>query len=190
MIGSLPQPNVSLENLSHNKLVGGAIELTWSAAGDVANPYFGGWQVYRLTVDESVGTIFPDPEVETNANLWNVLLADSAVELVETESSGWLDPIALETGTCASYAVLPTNRAGVPDLSRINVVMGESGNSRLCGDAVPPSSVVSSFSYTYRFTNSSECYDMQQNWNACYELNMTWTWPANEADGGVTWNIY
>ena len=190
MIGSLPQPNVSLENLSHNKLVGGAIELTWSAAGDVANPYFGGWQVYRLTVDESVGTIFPDPEVETNANLWNVLLADSAVELVETESNGWLDPIALETGTCASYAILPTNRAGVPDLSRINVVMGESDDSRLCGDSIPPSSVVSSFSYTYRFTNSTECYDMQQNWNACYELNMTWTWPANEADGGVTWNMY
>lgn len=190
VIGSLPQPNVSLENLSHNKLVGGAIELTWSAAGDVANPYFGGWQVYRLTVDESVGTIFPDPEVETNANLWNVLLADSAVELVETESNGWLDPIALETGTCASYAILPTNRAGVPDLSRINVVMGESDDSRLCGDSIPPSSVVSSFSYTYRFTNSTECYDMQQNWNACYELNMTWTWPANEADGGVTWNMY
>jgi len=101
-----------------------------------------------------------------------------------------LDPITLETGTCASYAILPTNRAGVPDLSRINVVMGESGNSRLCGDAVPPSSVVSSFVYTYRFTNSTECYDMQQNWNACYELNMTWTWPANEADGGVTWNLY
>ena len=36
VIGSLPQPNVSLENLSHNKLVGGAIELTWSAAGAVS----------------------------------------------------------------------------------------------------------------------------------------------------------
>lgn len=190
VIGALPQPNVTLENLSHNKLVGGAIELTWDASGDVANPYFGGWQVYRLTVDESVGTIFPDPEVETNANLWNELLADSAVDLVETESNGWLDPVALETGTCASYAILPTNRAGVPDLSRINVVMGEPGNSRLCGDALPPSSVVSSLSYTYRFTNSTECYDMQQNWNACYELNMTWIWPANEADDGVTWNMY
>ena len=190
VIGSLPEPNVSLSNLSHNKLVGGAIELTWTPQGDILNPYLGGWQIYRLTVDESVGTIFPDPTVETNLNLWAELLADSGVELVSTDSENWLDPVPLETGTCASYAILPTNRAGVPDTSRINVVMGESGSSRLCGDALPPTSAVSSFSYTYRFTNSTECFNMQQDWNACYELNMTWTWPANEEDGGVTWNIY
>ena len=189
-IGALPEPNVSLSNLNHNKLVGGGIELTWTPEGDILNPYLGGWQIYRLTVDESVGTIFPDPEVETNQNLWAELLADSGVELVSTDSENWLDPIPLETGTCASYAILPTNRAGVPDTSRINVVMGESGTSRLCGDALPPTSAVSSFDYTYRFTNSSECFDMQQDWNACYELNMTWTWPANEEDGGVTWNVY
>ena len=190
VIGALPEPNVSLSNLTHNKLVGGAIELTWTPEGDILNPYLGGWQIYRLTVDESVGTIFPDPTVETNQNLWAELLADTGVELAPTDSEGWVDPVSLETGTCASYAVLPTNRAGVPDTSRINVVMEEDGSSRLCGDALPPTSAVSSFSYTYRFTNSTECYDMQQDWNACYELNLTWTWPANEEDGGVTWNIY
>ena len=190
VIGALPEPNVSLSNLTHNKLVGGTIELTWMPQGDILNPYLGGWQIYRLTVDESVGTIFPDPTVETNQNLWAELLADSGVELVPTDSEGWVDPVSLETGTCASYAILPTNRAGVPDTSRINVVMEEDGSSRLCGDALPPTSAVSSFTYTYRFTNSTECYDMQQDWNACYELNMTWTWPANEEDGGVTWNIY
>ena len=190
VIGALPEPNVSLSNLTHNKLVGGTIELTWMPQGDILNPYLGGWQIYRLTVDESVGTIFPDPTVETNQNLWAELLADSGVELVPTDSEGWVDPVSLETGTCASYAILPTNRAGVPDTSRINVVMEEDGSSRLCGDALPPTSAVSSFTYTYRFTNSTECYDMQQDWNACYELNMTWTWPANEDDGGVTWNIY
>jgi hypothetical protein len=190
VIGALPEPNVSLSNLTHNKLVGGAIELTWTPQGDILNPYLGGWQIYRLTVDESVGTIFPDPTVETNQNLWAELLADSGVELVPTDSEGWVDPVSLETGTCASYAILPTNRAGVPDTSRINVVMEEDGSSRLCGDALPPTSAVSSFSYTYRFTNSTECYNMQQDWNACYELNLTWTWPANEQDGGVTWNIY
>ena len=190
VIGALPEPNVSLSNLTHNKLVGGAIELTWTPQGDILNPYLGGWQIYRLTVDESVGTIFPDPTVETNQNLWAELLADSGVELVPTDSEGWVDPVLLETGTCASYAILPTNRAGVPDTSRINVVMEEDGSSRLCGDALPPTSAVSSFTYTYRFTNSTECYDMQQDWNACYELNLTWTWPANEEDGGVTWNIY
>ena len=190
VIGALPEPNVSLSNLTHNKLVGGTIELTWMPQGDILNPYLGGWQIYRLTVDESVGTIFPDPTVEDNQNLWAELLADSGVELVPTDSEGWVDPVSLETGTCASYAILPTNRAGVPDTSRINVVMEEDGSSRLCGDALPPTSAVSSFTYTYRFTNSTECYDMQQDWNACYELNMTWTWPANEEDGGVTWNIY
>ncbi len=190
VIGALPEPNVSLSNLSHSKLVGGTIELTWTPQGDILNPYLGGWQIYRLTVDESVGTIFPDPSVETNQNLWAELLADSGVELVPTDSEGWVDPVSLETGTCASYAILPTNRAGVPDTSRINVVMEEDGSSRLCGDALPPTSAVSSFSYTYRFTNSTDCYNMQQDWNACYELNLKWTWPANEQDGGVTWNIY
>ena len=190
VIGALPEPNVSLSNLTHSKLVGGAIELTWTPQGDILNPYLGGWQIYRLTVDESVGTIFPDPTVETNQNLWAELLADSGVDLVPTDSEGWVDPVSLETGTCASYAILPTNRAGEPDTSRINVVMEEDGSSRLCGDALPPTSAVSSFTYTYRFTNSTECYEMQQDWNACYELNMTWTWPANEEDGGVTWNIY
>ena len=190
VIGALPQPNVSLTNVSHNKLLGGGIELTWTPEGDINNPYLGGWQIYRLTVDESVGTIFPDPETETNTNLWNELLSDSGVELVPTESTGWTDPVSLETGTCASYAILPTNRAGVPDTSRINVVIGESGDSRLCGDALPPTSAIEAFTYTYRFTNSSECFNMQQDWNACYELNMTWTWPANEDDGGVTWNMY
>ena len=190
VIGALPEPNVSLSNLTHSKLVGGAIELTWTPQGDILNPYLGGWQIYRLTVDESVGTIFPDPTVETNQNLWAELLADSGVELVPTDSEGWVDPVPLETGTCASYAILPTNRAGVPDTSRINVVMEEDGSSRLCGDALPPTSAVSSFSYTYRFTNSTDCYNMQQDWNACYELNLRWTWPANEQDGGVTWNIY
>ena len=190
VIGALPEPNVSLSNLTHNKLVGGSIELTWMPQGDILNPYLGGWQIYRLTVDESVGTIFPDPTVETNQNLWAELLANSGVELVPTDSEGWVDPVSLETGTCASYAILPTNRAGVPDTSRINVVMEDDGSSRLCGDALPPISAVSSSTYTYRFTNSTECYEMQQDWNACYELNMTWTWPANEEDGGVTWNIY
>ncbi|MEC7483871.1 MAG: hypothetical protein VX998_03690, partial [Candidatus Thermoplasmatota archaeon] len=70
VIGALPEPNVSLSNLTHNKLVGGTIELTWMPQGDILNPYLGGWQIYRLTVDESVGTIFPDPSVETNQNLW------------------------------------------------------------------------------------------------------------------------
>ncbi|MED5496704.1 MAG: hypothetical protein VX872_03980, partial [Candidatus Thermoplasmatota archaeon] len=103
VIGALPEPNVSLSNLTHNKLVGGTIELTWMPQGDILNPYLGGWQIYRLTVDESVGTIFPDPTVETNQNLWAELLADSGVELVPTDSEGWVDPVSLETGTCASY---------------------------------------------------------------------------------------
>ena len=190
VIGALPQPNVSLTNISYNKLFGGGIELTWTPEGDIYNPYLSGWQIYRLTVFDTVGTIFPDPEFVTNINIWNELLSESGIELVSTESTGWVDPAPLETGTCASYAILPTNRAGVPDSSRINVVMSESGDSRLCGDALPPTSAIQSLAYTYRFTNSTECFNMQLDWNACYEVNMTWTWPANEDDGGVTWNMY
>ena len=126
----------------------------------------------QLTVDPRRNNL-PRPFGRNQQNLWAELLADSGVELVPTDSEGWVDPVC-QTGTCASYAILPTNRAGVPDTSRINVVM-EDGSSRLCGDALPPTSAVRP-SYTYRFTNSTECYDMQQDWNACYELNMTWTW--------------
>ncbi|MEC7261686.1 MAG: hypothetical protein VXV71_04580, partial [Candidatus Thermoplasmatota archaeon] len=41
VIGALPEPNVSLSNLTHNKLVGGTIELTWMPQGDILNPYLG-----------------------------------------------------------------------------------------------------------------------------------------------------
>ena len=60
----------------------------------------------------------------------------------------------------------------------------------LFGDAIAPSSTVSSFTHSYRFTNSTTCFDLQRNWNSCYELNLTWTWPQNEIDGEVTWNLY
>jgi len=189
-IGSLPEADVSANNTEYNRLQGGSIELSWNAEGDVSNPYLGGWRIYKLPVAETGGTIFPNPDEEDSQSLWTQLIDERFVEMVSISTENWIDPEPLASGTCASYALIPSNRADVPDLSRINVFMNEEGNSMLCGDAIAPSSIVSSFTHSYRFTNSTTCFDLQRSWNSCYELNLTWTWPQNELDGEVTWNMY
>jgi len=189
-IGSLPEADVTANNTEYSQLEGGSIELDWSSEGDVSNPYLGGWRIYKLPVAETGGTIFPDPSQEDNQNLWTQLIDGRFVEMVPISTTNWVDPEPLPTGTCASYALIPANRANVPDLSRINVFMNDEGNSMLCGDAIAPSSTVTAFTHSYRFTNSTTCFDLQRNWNSCYELNLTWTWPQNEVDGEVTWNLY
>ena len=189
-IGSLPEANVSADNTTHSQLQGGSIELSWTPQGDISNPYLGGWKIYKLPVAETGGTIFPDPAEEDSQSLWTQLIDERFVEMVSISTKSWVDPEPLPSGTCASYALIPSNRANAPDLSRINVFMNDEGNTMLCGDAIAPSSTVTSFTHTYRFTNSSTCFDLQRNWNSCYELNLTWTWPQNELDGEVTWNMY
>jgi len=189
-IGSLPDANVTANNTAYNKLSGGSIELEWSSEGDISNPYLGGWMIYKLPVAETGGTVFPNPAEEDSESLWTQLIDGRLVDMVSISTSNWVDPEPLPTGTCASYALIPANRANVPDLSRINVFMNDQGSSMLCGDAIAPESTVSSFTHSYRFTNSTTCFDLQKNWNSCYELNLTWTWPQNEADGEVTWNMY
>ena len=189
-IGALPDANVSANNTGYNQLKGGSIELSWNAEGDTANPYLGGWRIYKLPVAETGGTIFPNPVEEDSQSLWTQLIEDRFVEMVPISTTGWVDLEPLPTGTCASYALIPANRASTPDLTRINVFMNDEGNSMLCGDSIAPSSIVSSFTHSYKFTNSTTCYDLQRDWNSCYELNLTWTWPQNEIDGEVTWNMY
>jgi len=189
-IGSLPEADVSANNTEYNQLEGGAIELSWTSEGDVSNPYLGGWRVYKLPVAETGGTIFPNPDEEDSQSLWTQLIDERFIEMVSISTESWVDPEPLPSGTCASYALIPSNRANVPDLSRINVFMNSDGNSMLCGDAIAPSSTVSTFTHSYRFTNSTTCFDLQRSWNSCYELNLTWTWPQNEVDGEVTWNLY
>ena len=31
---------------------------------------------------------------------------------------------------------------------------------------------------------------MYLDWNKCYELTLSWTWPDNEPDGEILWNLY
>ena len=189
VVGSLPLPDISLDNLSHNKLAGGTIELVWNAQGETENPYLGGFKIFKLLSVSQNDATFPDPAVETNANVWEELLSVEPSDSISVQSEAWVDPTPLPTGTCASYAIVPSNRAGVLDMSRIHVPI-ESGESRICGDAIAPSTEISSFSHTYRFTNSTDCFNMQRNWNACYELNLTWEWPASGELDGVKWNLY
>ena len=32
--------------------------------------------------------------------------------------------------------------------------------------------------------------EQQQDWSVCYTAELSWTWPAHEVQGNVTWNIY
>ena len=43
------------------------MRLDWNATGDTDNPYFGGWQIYRVTSPITASTYFPDPD-DTPAN--------------------------------------------------------------------------------------------------------------------------
>lgn len=190
VVGSLPLPEISLDNLTYNKLAGGTIELTWETQGETDNPYLGGFKIFKLLSISQNDATFPDPEIETNSNVWEQLLSDEPKDSIPVLSDSWVDPTPLPTGTCASYAIVPSNRAGELDMTRIHVLMEEEGGSRICGDAIAPSTEISSFAYTYRFTNSSDCFNMQRNWNACYEVNLTWEWPASGEDDEVTWNMY
>ena len=116
---------------------------------------------------------------------------NTLVASVEKESTTWIDPSPLATGTCASYAIMPADREGTPDFLHIEISRDETGQSTtICGDALAPEKSVSSIKYTTTFTNDTECYKIQNDWAMCYDLNMTWVWPDQETTGNVTWDLY
>jgi hypothetical protein len=191
IIGVSPGANITSGNISKNLLPGGVIELGWNASGDLSNPYVGSWNIYRLSVIDGAGTIFPDPDADFNQFIWEQLTLTSLVGQANIQDSSWTDPVALNSSTCASYAIMPADREGTPNLDQISVSRDENGQSSVfCGDAIPPSSTVTNFQVSTAFTNSTECFKLENNWDMCYDLNMTWVWPTNEPSGIVSWNLY
>tara|TARA_Y100000766_G_scaffold282971_2_gene297471 strand:+ start:26100 stop:28805 length:2706 start_codon:yes stop_codon:yes gene_type:complete len=191
IIGNSPAANISIGEVEFEQREGGIIELQWDPSGDTGNPYIGSWNIYKLTVENNAGTIFPSPYPNFNEFIWETLTLDTLVASVDTETTSWIDPSPLATNTCASYAVMPANREGIPDFLHIEVSRDDSGQPvAFCGDAIPPEKAVSNLQYSVTFTNDSECYKIENDWSMCYDLNMTWTWPEQETTGDVTWNLY
>ena len=191
IIGESPPANLSTGPITSTQLEGGQLMLNWTAAGDSNNPYIGGWNIYKLLLVQEAGTLFPNPANGVNEFIWKELTSDTLAATIDPSGENWTDPTPLGTGDCASYAIMPASREGAPDFQHINVSLDENGQATaFCGDAVPPVSSISNFQSTSTFTNDTECYKVVNDWNMCYELNLTWTWPEDEPNGQLFWNLY
>ena len=188
--GVLPSPDINLSNPEITLLPDGKMRIDWNATGDLDNPYFGGWHIYRLTSPSTSSTYFPDPDEVSNEFIWNGFLRDSfSVELAGEETS-WTDNRKLTTGICSSYVLIPIDRAGDPDYLSGKVTLNNGQPGLTCGDAIDPIAEVSNFRSTTIFTNDSSCYEVYLDWDKCYEVNLSWTWPEHEPGGNLTWNLY
>jgi hypothetical protein len=191
IVGELPEANVSLGDVDYSLLKDGQIELNWTASGDLSNPYLGGWKIFKIIGSETSSTYFPETDGGINPLVWGELTLDTAVATIPITIDHWLDPNFLETGDCASYAIIPADRAGVPDFQKASIARNAAGSAgMICGDSLPPSVAISNFVSSYDFINSSDCYDISREWNMCYEVNLTWIWPEHEISGPVSWNLY
>lgn len=190
-IGVLPKPDVAIENVDLLRRPAGHLELAWNASGDLTNPYLAGWNIYRITAPSTSSTYFPSPELNTGTSFWQGYTETTYITSVPLATTSWFDPVALETGFCSSYLLAPADRSGASDLSRVAVSHSESDVPGLfCGDAVEPLVEVINFRATSTFTNETACYQRAGDWNRCYEVDLTWTWPDHEPEGPVTWDLY
>jgi hypothetical protein len=189
LIGVLPETNVTALDFEWTQRKAGQIQLDWTAQGDITNPYMGGWNLYKIQ-GISGTTVFPDPAGGVNDAIWDELTMDTLVATLSPESTQWIDPDHLETGICASYAVAPIDREGNPHFDMVNVTRVNGIATLLCGDAIPPTTSIEQFSHSWKFTNSTDCYELRKDWSQCYEVTLTWTWPNHEAQGNISWNLY
>ena len=190
LVGELPPPEIELSNPNITLLPDGKMRLDWDATGDIENPYFGGWKIYRVTSPITASTYFPDPSVTTSEFIWNGLMQGGLSATLDGTVNTWTDERELQTGICSSYALMPTDRMGNPDFLNAKVTLSNGQPGLTCGDAIDPLSEVSGFSSSVIFNNDTICYETYLDWNKCYELTLTWQWPNNEPEGEIYWNIY
>lgn len=189
LIGVLPVANVTAQDVEWTQLMDGQIQLDWTPTGDITNPYVGGWNIYKIQ-GVSGTTVFPETATGVNENIWEELTLESHVATLPLSDQSWLDPDHLETGICASYAIIPIDREGNPSLQKANITRLNGVAGQLCGDAIPPDTSLVGLTHTWAFSNSTDCFEQQQDWSVCYTVELSWTWPAHEAQGNVSWNIY
>ncbi|MDP6333106.1 MAG: hypothetical protein QF479_00550 [Candidatus Poseidoniaceae archaeon] len=191
LIGSVNAPNIDASNFTTSLAEGGTFRLDWDPTGDINNDYIGGWNIYQISLPETGGTVFPSSNQNFNQLVWEDLTANSFRTFLPIEENHWYDSLKLEDGVCTSYAVVPVDRQGVAYFEKANVTTDENGNGTyMCGDDQPPASNAIQFQHNWEFTNSSDCFKIDNDWSMCYSVELTWTWPEHEMDGNVTWNLY
>jgi len=188
--GQLPAPEINLSNPEITLLPDGKMRLDWNATGDLDNPYFGGWKIYRVTSPSTASTYFPDPKEVQSEFIWNGLMQNSLSAVLSASETSWVDNRKLPTGICSSYALIPTDRTGEPDFMSASVSTVNGLPGLKCGDAIDPVAEVSGFTSKTVYTNSTDCYNVSFDWNKCYEVTISWTWPDHEPNGNLTWNLY
>ena len=109
---------------------------------------------------------------------------------IRDRTNTWVDERELETGICASYAIIPIDRAAKANYLQAEVSMIEGSPGLTCGDSIDRSSEVSGMSAQVVYNNDTSCFNLYNDWNRCYELTLSWTWPNHEPDGNISWNIY
>lgn len=190
-VGVLPKPDVGIDEIELIRQPAGHLEVKWNASGDITNPYLAGWNIYRITAPSTASTYFPSPEVNTGLSFWEDYTETTYVHSVPLTTTSWYDPKPLAKGFCSSYLLAPADRSGASDLSRVAVSHAENGMPGLfCGDAEEPLLEVYNFRAEAWFNNDSACYQRAGDWNRCYELDLSWTWPDHEPEGPVSWDLY
>ena len=138
---------------------------------------------------------FPIVDSVESEFVWELLVSQTSTIEVDPYDDEWLDPQFLDIGMCSTYFVVPIDRQSIPDYYSGNVSgITESGgfpqSSLSCGDAVAPETEVGGLKHTVTFTNDTECWSWFFDWSQCYVVNLTWTWPGNEENGAVAYNLY
>jgi len=158
----------------------GELDITWENDGDVDNPYFGGWRIYRK-VDLRFAFPFSDETAFATATL------GYEVTDVPASADSWRDPNAYPQGTCISYLVMSTDRSGLVDFSHGNVTGGVWNNvtqrmdvPEICVDASAPTTTVDDLRLTPLFDNETKM----------HSLELAWNWPELDEQGNLTWNLY
>ena len=173
--GELELPNVTISNLEVVQGASGTLTLEWEPEGDLDNPYFGGWRIYRRTQ-------FPFLWPYANSSQFSSVLGTEVANL-SAHTNSWFDDNSLEPGTCAVYLVIALDRQGQPDHTHGMAASwdGEDVNFN-CGDSYAPVLNVDNFTHSITYDNTTG-----QN---IHHVNITWVWPELEDEVNVTWTLY
>ena len=191
LIGNLSTPSIEAFKFNASPISDGRFSLTWEAKGETDNMYLQGWSIYKKIVSKNGGTIFPPTSNGFNQLIWDDLTSDTYMTTVSINSTNWIDQLYLDSNFCASYAIAPTDRVGVTHFQIANVTTNILGEAAfVCGDSTPPSSTVVNLQHEWRFTNSTDCYLLENDWSMCYEVELTWEWPNLGEEENITWNLY
>ncbi|MDP6869176.1 MAG: hypothetical protein QGI21_00175 [Candidatus Poseidoniaceae archaeon] len=190
MVGELPPADIDSGQPILTPLPKGQMKMDWNVTGEISNPYLGGWMIYRIIANEGGASYFPDPDEITNEYTWFSLMEGNLVATLSVGTETWIDENKLEDGRCVSYVLMPYDRSGIPkplegEITRVDGLPGLT-----CGDAVDPVLKVENFDHEIIYNNNTDCHGQNYDWHLCYELTLSWTWPADEANGPSTWNLY